>query len=88
MDFLPIKYIINVFINKINVIDCVDLMAINTKYKKIYGLETCTSMIDLKKIKEMNKKINKAIIKEMYSPERVDKFLLGNEDAEVEEIYN
>lgn len=83
-----IKYINNESIDKINVIDCTELMAINTKYKKIYGLETCASMIDLKKIKKEKAEINKAIVEEMYSPERVDKFLLQNEYAEVEEIYN
>ena len=91
-----IKYINNEFIDKINVIDCVDLMAINTKYKKIYGLETCSSMIDLKKIKEKRSEINEAIIKEMYSPERIKKFISKNknidnvedESIEVEEIYN
>jgi Leucine-rich repeat (LRR) protein len=86
-----IKYINNESIDKINVIDCFDLMAINTKYKKIYGLETCISMIDLKKIKEEKSEINKAIIEEMYSPERIKNFILKNKDFEdlyLENMYN
>ncbi len=41
-----IKTINNTNINIINVIDCFNLISINTKYKKIYGLETCISMIN------------------------------------------
>lgn len=81
-----IKYLNNNYIRIINVIDCKNLLAINTKYKRIYGLRTCNSVIDLKKIKEKNSKINEAIIKEMYNPKRIEKFLLKNKD--IENIYN
>ena len=74
-----IKYINNDYIDTINVIDCIDLMAINTKYRRIFGLETCISMIDLKKIKKINMEINKSIIDEVFSPERIYKFILKHE---------